>query len=181
MEEEAGAFKQKEVEALDRLMEEEDKDAFQEEERGGDSFLQPSSKSRFTLRKRKRRQGAGASEDTSDSVSVCSFELDPEPDVKKKKGLPRISSLSTMLATPLGKRVEKMGSALQKSLSVARLSPAGSLRTPSKASLARSASTVFGEKEEENGSGRTSPGSQSLSEPQGWASSPFQKILCPVE
>ena len=32
--------------SLFRLMEEEDKDAFQEEERGGDSFLQPSSKSR---------------------------------------------------------------------------------------------------------------------------------------
>ena len=30
-----------------RLMEEEDKDAFQEEERAGESFLQPSSKSRF--------------------------------------------------------------------------------------------------------------------------------------
>ena len=75
--------------------------------------------------------------------------MDTEPDVKKKKALPRISSLSTMLATPLGRRVEKMGSALQKSLSVARLSPAGSMRTPSKASLARSASTVFGEKEED--------------------------------
>ena len=101
--------------------------------------------------------------------------MDTEPDVKKKKALPRISSLSTMMATPLGRRVEKMGSALQKSLSVARLSPAGSMRTPSKASLARSASTVFGEKEEEKGSGRTSPGSQSLSEPQGWASSPFRR------
>lgn len=167
--------RQEEAEALDRLMEEEDKDAFQEEERAGESFLQPSSKSRFTLRKRKRRPGMGANEDASDSVSVCSFEMDTEPDVKKKKALPRISSLSTMLATPLGRRVEKMGSALQKSLSVARLSPAGSMRTPSKASLARSASTVFGEKEEEKGSGRTSPGSQSLSEPQGWASSPFRR------
>ena len=72
-------------------MEEEDKDAFQEEEKAGESFLQPSSKSRFqneqkrlflpctahfclcrfTLRKRKRRPGTGASEDASDSVSVC--------------------------------------------------------------------------------------------------------------
>ena len=32
-------------------MEEEDKDAFQEEERAGESFLQPSAKSRFATRK----------------------------------------------------------------------------------------------------------------------------------
>ena len=34
-------------------MEEEDKDAFQEEERAGESFLQPSSKSRFEYEQRK--------------------------------------------------------------------------------------------------------------------------------
>ena len=69
-----------------------------------------------------------------------------------------------------------MGSALQKSLSVARLSPAASMRTPSKASLARSASTVFGEKEEEGAGagGRVSPGAQSLPEGAGWPGSPFR-------
>jgi len=157
-----------------------------------DSFLQPSSKTRFTLRKRKRKILPGASvqqqvveveKDVTDSGSVCSLDLENEPDTKKKKGLARISSLTSMfssVSTPIGKKVGKMGSALQKSLSSARLSPAGSMRTPSKASLARSASTVFGESGDEGGAreggGRTSPSSVSLTEgPIGWSSSPFRR------
>jgi len=160
-----------------------------------DSFLQPSSKTRFTLRKRKRRLLPGGQQqvlpppekDDTDTGSICSLDLENEPDTKKKKGLARISSLTSMfssVSTPLGKKVGKMGSALQKSLSHARLSPAGSMRTPSKASLARSASTVFGDPGEAGadggpgGTGRTSPSSVSLTGeagPVGWSSSPFRR------
>ena len=158
----------------DSLMEE-------EEEEGRDSFLQPSSKTRFTLRKRKRRGAAGkeaADQPDGDNVSVCSLEMDQEqPESKKKKPhLSRMGSLSNMLSL---KKVGKMGSALQKSISSARLgSPVTSLRTPSRASLARSASTVFGDP---GGGppppgGRRSPGSMSLQDgPAGWAGSPFRR------
>ena len=104
---------------------------------------------------------------------LCSIEsLDEtqncEPDIKRKKSLSRVASLSSVFSTPrsLGKKMSKMSSAIHKS--IARLpSPAGPQRTPSKASLARSASTVFGENppppsNENTSSGRLSPGSVSL-------------------
>jgi len=149
-------------------MEENLEDSFCEEER--DSFMQPPTRSlrNFALRKRKRRI-PGAKVDP-DSVSICSLDLDTaeQPETKKKK-LPRVTSLASVFSTPLG----KMSSALHKSLSSARLgSPAGSLRTPSTASLARSASTMF---EQENKSGRTSPGSVSLQETSAWPGSPFRR------
>jgi len=162
------------------IMEEDD---FFQEGKGG-SFLQPSS-SRFTLRKRKRRGDVSKEERDQvdgDNVSVCSLEMDGEqPESKKKKSLSKMSSLSNMLSM---KKVSRMGSALHKSLSTSRFgSPIGSMRTPSSASLARSASTVFGE-EGRGGAGagagagaggRKSPGSLSLGEgPQGWANSPFR-------
>jgi len=169
------------------VFEEDETDSFiQEEER--DSFIQPSSKSRFTLRKRKRRnvpkeeiEEEVDETDDGDNISVCSLDIEQDqPETKKKRNLPRISSLSSMLSLskPIGKKVGKMGSALQKSLSSSRFgSPVSSMRTPSRASLARSASTVFGDAGgSEGGSGRTSPGSVSLQEgPSGWGGSPFRR------
>ena len=77
-----------------------------------------------------------------------------------------------LLPRSLSKKMSRVGSAIQKSISSARLpSPAGMARTPSRASLARSASTVFGEGQKEaagttssssSSSGRVSPGSVSL-------------------
>ena len=126
---------QREAMETDECIIEEEDDFFKE---GKDSFLQPSS-SRFTLRKRKRR-GDMSKEDKSegDNVSVCSLELEgDQPEHKKKKSLSKMSSLSNMLSLS---KVSKMGSALHKSLSTSRFgSPIGSLRTPSSASLARSA------------------------------------------
>ena len=169
------------------VFEEDETDSFiQEEDR--DSFIQPSSKSRFTLRKRKRRnvpkeeiEEEVDETDDGDNISVCSLDIEQDqPETKKKRNLPRISSLSSMLSLskPIGKKVGKMGSALQKSLSSSRFgSPVSSMRTPSRASLARSASTVFGDAGgSEGGSGRTSPGSVSLQEgPSGWGGSPFRR------
>ena len=146
----------------------EEDDFFQEDK---ESFLQPSS-SRFTLRKRKRRGELGKDQKADgDNVSVCSLELDnDQPETKKKKSLSKMSSLSNMLSLS---KVSRMGSALHKSLSSSRFgSPIGSMRTPSTASLARSASTVLGEG---TAGGRKSPGSVSLGEgPQGWTNSPFR-------
>jgi len=171
----------------DSVLEEDETDSFLQEDR--DSFLQPSSKSRFTLRKRKRRlvpkgEAVEAPDSTDgDNVSVCSLDMEQEqPETKKKRNLPRISSLSSMLSLSktvvIGKKVGRMGSALQKSLSSSRFgSPVSSMRTPSRASLARSASTVFGDggSSSEGGTGRTSPGSVSLQEgPAGWGGSPFR-------
>jgi hypothetical protein len=67
-------------------------------------------------------------------------------------------------------------------------SPVSSMRTPSRASLAMSASTVFGDgvgsSQGEGGTGRTSPGSVLLQEgPAGWGGSPFRpggRLLTPV-
>ena len=159
----------------DEFTTEEEEDLFQEEK---ESFLQPSS-SRFTLRKRKRR-GEASKERTNDgdNVSVCSLELEnDQPETKKKKSLAKMSSLSNMLSLS---KVSRMGSALHKSISSSRFgSPIGSMRTPSSASLARSASTVFGEGPAPGPvgtGGRKSPGSLSLGEgPQGWTNSPFRK------
>jgi len=172
----------------DSVLEEDETDSFIQEE-GRDSFIQPSSKSRFTLRKRKRKnvpKGEQEEEvddtDAGDNISVCSLDLEQDqPETKKKRNLSRISSLSSMLSlgsNPIGKKVGKMGSALQKSLSSSRFgSPVSSMRTPSRASLARSASTVFGDGgSSEGGTGRTSPGSVSLQEgPAGWGGSPFRR------
>jgi len=173
----------------DSVLEDDETDSFIQEER--DSFLQPSSKSRFTLRKRKRRivpkgEAVEVPDDTDggDNISVCSLDMEQDqPETKKKRNLPRISSLSSMLSLskPIGKKVGRMGSALQKSLSSSRFgSPVSSMRTPSRASLARSASTVFGDgvgsSGGEGGTGRTSPGSVSLQEgPAGWGGSPFRR------
>eukprot|EP00088_Acartia_fossae_P003104 TRINITY_DN11289_c0_g1_i1.p1 TRINITY_DN11289_c0_g1~~TRINITY_DN11289_c0_g1_i1.p1 ORF type:complete len:782 (+),score=224.45 TRINITY_DN11289_c0_g1_i1:47-2392(+) len=158
-----------------------------------DSFMQPPTRTlrNFTLRKRKRRNagagggGGGGSMQDPDSISVCSLEMEgndvPEP---KKKKMPRVTSLASVLATPLG----KMGSALSKSLSSARLnSPVSSLRTPSTASLARSASVMVEQPSasaasgcDEPGSsghpksGRVSPGAVSLQESI-WPGSPFRR------
>jgi len=154
-----------------------------------DSFLLPSNKTRFTLRKRKRRVPKGEAveviddTDGGDNISVCSLDIEQDqPETKKKRNLPRISSLSSMLSLskPIGKKVGRMGSALQKSLSSSRFgSPVSSMRTPSRASLARSASTVFGDGGSGNSggtTGRTSPGSVSLQEgPSGWGGSPFRR------
>eukprot|EP00092_Neocalanus_flemingeri_P040148 GFUD01043732.1.p1 GENE.GFUD01043732.1~~GFUD01043732.1.p1 ORF type:complete len:829 (-),score=244.19 GFUD01043732.1:674-3160(-) len=170
----------------DSVLEEDETDSFLQEDR--DSFLQPCSKSRFTLRKRKRRLvPKGEIEEApdttdGDNVSICSLDMEQEqPETKKKRNLPRISSLSSMLSLskPISKKVGKMGSALQKSLSSSRFgSPVSSMRTPSRASLARSASTVFGDGgcNSGGGTGRTSPGSVSLQEgPAGWGGSPFRR------
>jgi len=168
----------------DSLMEDET-DAFNQEER--DSFIQPTTNGRFTLRKRKRKllaksngglEDAQDDTDLGDNISVCSLEMESDqPESKKKRNISKISSLSNMLSIgkPLGKKVSKMSSSLQKSLSSSRFgSPVSSMRTPSRASLARSASTVFGDG---NGSsGRTSPGSLSLQDcPTGWGGSPFRR------
>lgn len=168
------------------ILEEDETDSFVQEET--DSFIHPSSKSRFTLRKRKRRNVAKEpveeeidETDGGDNISVCSLDMEQDqPEVKKKRNLSRISSLSSMLSLskPIGKKVGRMGSALQKSLSSSRFgSPVSSMRTPSRASLARSASTVFGDGgSSEGGTGRTSPGSVSLQEgPAGWGGSPFRR------
>jgi len=159
----------------DEFTTEEEEDLFQEEK---ESFLQPSS-SRFTLRKRKRRGEASKEKpNDGDNVSVCSLELEnDQPETKKKKSLAKMSSLSNMLSLS---KVSRMGSALHKSISSSRFgSPIGSMRTPSSASLARSASTVFGEGPAPGPAGtggRKSPGSLSLGEgPQGWTNSPFRK------
>jgi len=146
------------------LLEEEDKDC----------FLQPPTRSlrNFTLRKRKRRNaGVTGKEQEADTLSICSLEMEsteqPEP---KKKKMPRVTSLASVLATPLG----KMSSALSKSLSSARLgSPHGSLRTPSTASLARSQS-VMAEPVEDHKNGRVSPGAVSMQESI-WPGSPFRR------
>jgi len=172
----------------DSVIEEDETDSFIQEER--DSFVQPGNKSRFALRKRKRRIVSKCCDEESevksdeidggDSISVCSLDLEQDqPESKKKRNLPRISSLSSMLSLskPIGKKVGKMGSALQKSLSSSRFgSPVSSMRTPSRASLARSASTVFGDACSGGSTGRTSPGSVSLQEgPSGWGGSPFRR------
>ena len=162
------------MDADESLIEDEETDSFFNEDR--DSFLQPSSKTRFTLRKRKRRVDGGKDKPDGDSVSLCSLDMDQDqPETKKKKSLSKMSSLSSMLSLS---KVGKMGSALQKSISSSRFgSPMGSKRTPSSASLARSASTVFGD-DLNPLSGRKSPGSVSLQDnqgPIGWASSPFRK------
>ena len=89
------------------------------------------------------------------------------PELKKKK-MSRVTSLASVLATPIG----RMGSALSKSLSSARLnSPVSYLRTPSSASLARSASVMAEPPHMDDAamasghkSGRVSPGSVSLQE-----------------
>ena len=183
---------QREAMESDECVIEEEDDFFKE---GKDSFLQPSS-SRFTLRKRKRRGELNKEDRTDgDNVSVCSLELEADqPEHKKKKSLSKMSSLSNMLSLS---KVSKMGSALHKSLSSSRFgSPMGSMRTPSSASLARSASTVFGDGGGAGAAGagggagaggsggggggggatgRKSPGSLSLGEgPQGWSNSPFR-------
>ena len=180
---------QREAMESDECVIEEEDDFFKE---GKDSFLQPSS-SRFTLRKRKRRGELNKEDRTDgDNVSVCSLELESDqPEHKKKKSLSKMSSLSNMLSLS---KVSKMGSALHKSLSSSRFgSPMGSMRTPSSASLARSASTVFGDGGGAGAAGagggagaggsgggggatgRKSPGSLSLGEgPQGWSNSPFR-------
>jgi len=141
-----------------------------------DSFVQPPTRSlrSFAIRKRKRK--VSISQD-QDNVSVYSLDLDAtnelEPEVKKKKSLSRVTSLSSVFSSPrsLSKKMSRVGSAIHKSISSARLpSPAGMARTPSRASLARSASTVFGEGQKEaaattsssSSSGRVSPGSVSL-------------------
>jgi hypothetical protein len=137
------------METEDSMMED---SVLEEDER--DSFLKPSSKSRFTLRKRKRRivlkeEVVEVPDDTYGCDNISMFSLDMEQDqseTKKKRNLPRISSLSGMLSLskPIGKKVGRMGSALQKSLSSSKFgSPVYSIRTPSRASLERSASTVF--------------------------------------
>jgi len=148
-----------------------DESVFEEER---DSFMQPPTRSlrNFTLRKRKRRLGSSGREPDPDSISICSLDLEntDQPETKKKK-LPRVTSLASVFSTPLG----RMSSALHKSLSSARLgSPAGSLRTPSTASLARSASTMI-DNQDKDKSGRTSPGSVSLQETGGWPGSPFRR------
>lgn len=168
------------------LFEEEEVEEEMVEER--DSFVQPARGLRsFALRKRKRRIVApGGGE--ADTVSICSLDLDTadQPETKKKRNLSRFSSVSSVFssATPLAKLGSRMSSALQKSLSSARLaSPlTGSMRTPSHASLARSASTVFGNHQQSGGGGapertggRTSPGSLSLQENGGWPGSPFRR------
>jgi len=99
----------------DSVIEEDETDSFIQEER--DSFVQPGSKSRFALRKRKRRiVSKGCDEesevksdeiDGGDSISVCSLDLEQDqPESKKKRNLPRISSLSSMLSLskPIGKK-----------------------------------------------------------------------------
>jgi len=161
------------LETDESILEDED-DLFNDDK---DSFLLPSNKTRFTLRKRKRRvDGKGGDKTDGDSVSLCSLDMEQDqPETKKKKSLSKMSSLSNMLSLS---KVSKMGSALHKSLSSSRFgSPIGSMRTPSSASLARSASTVFGDSVNV-ASGRKSPGAVSLQDnqgPTGWASSPFRK------
>ena len=145
------------LETDESILEDED-DLFNDDK---DSFLLPSNKTRFTLRKRKRRvDGKGGDKTDGDSVSLCSLDMEQDqPETKKKKSLSKMSSLSNMLSLS---KVSKMGSALHKSLSSSRFgSPIGSMRTPSSASLARSASTVFGDSVNV-ASGRKSPGAVSL-------------------
>ena len=158
-EEKENKIEEEMVETDESFVEEEDADFFNEDR---DSFLQPSTKTRFTLRKRKRRiiGDKGQDKTDGDSVSLCSLDMEQDqPETKKKKHLSKMSSLSNMLSLS---KVSKMGTALQKSMSSSRFgSPMGSKRTPSSASLARSASTVFGDSVNVN-SGRKSPGSMSL-------------------
>jgi len=148
---------------LDESLLEEDKD----------SFMHPPTRTlrNFTLRKRKRRN-AGNGVPDPDSISVCSLEMEENPEPKKKK-MPRVTSLASVLATPFG----RMGSALSKSLSSARLnSPVSSMRTPSTASLARSASVMQepSSSDDAQKSGRVSPGSVSLQDSI-WPNSPFRR------
>jgi len=125
-----------------------------------DSFLHPT----FTLRKRRKKD--------DDTISISS--LDQEQELpKRKKSLNKMASLSNVSAAL--SKVGKRCSALQKSISSSRFGSPVGMRAPSTASLARSASNVFGDTAI---SGRQSPGSQSLQEsqgPVGWASSPFRK------
>jgi len=150
-----------------------------------DSFMQPPVRSlRSFVRKRKRKVGIPGQE--ADNVSLCSLDLEEtqnlEPDIKRKKSLSRVASLSSVFSTPrsLGKKMSKMSSAIHKSM--ARLpSPAGPQRTPSKASLARSASTVFGDVTGTNKSetgGRVSPGSVSLPDNQSFPSPLRRSSVC---
>jgi len=116
------------VETDESFLEEEDADFFNEDR---DSFLQPSTKTRFTLRKRKRRVIGDKGQDKTDgdSVSLCSLDMEQDqPETKKKKHLSKMSSLSNMLSLS---KVSKMGTALQKSMSSSRFgSPMGSKRHP---------------------------------------------------
>ena len=76
---------------------------------------------------------------------------------KRKKSLNKMASLSNVSAAL--SKVGKRCSALQKSISSSRFGSPVGMRAPSTASLARSASNVFGDT---TISGRQSPGSQSL-------------------
>ena len=109
-----------------------------------DSFLHPT----FTLRKRRKKD--------DDTISINS--LDQEQELpKRKKSLNKMASLSNVSAAL--SKVGKRCSALQKSISSSRFGSPVGMRAPSTASLARSASNVFGDT---TISGRQSPGSQSL-------------------
>ena len=65
------------VETDESFLEEEDADFFNEDR---DSFLQPSTKTRFTLRKRKRRVVGDKGQDKvdGDSVSLCSLDMEQD-------------------------------------------------------------------------------------------------------
>ena len=120
-----------------------------------DSFLHPT----FTLRKRKRFVNNSDGKKDDDTVSVSSLDLEQEPpETKRKKSLNKMASLSNVSAAL--SKVGKRCSALQKSISSSRFGSPVSMRAPSTASLARSASNVFGDNT--TVSGRQSPGSVSL-------------------
>ena len=121
-----------------------------------DSFLHPT----FTLRKRKRFVNNPDGKKDDDTVSVSSLDLEQEPP-KRKKSLNKMASLSNVSAAL--SKVGKRCSALQKSISSSRFGSPVGMRAPSTASLARSASNVFGDSSSTSSvSGRQSPGSVSL-------------------
>ena len=121
-----------------------------------DSFLHPT----FTLRKRKRFLNNPDGKKDEDAVSVSSLDLEQEPP-KRKKSLNKMASLSNVSAAL--SKVGKRCSALQKSISSSRFGSPVGRRAPSTASLARSASNVFGDTSAAAAvSGRQSPGSVSL-------------------